>query len=152
MSIPTTYAGSEMTPIWGTTDSGVKTTGRSRRVLPSLVIYDPDLTIGLPKRVTVNSAFNALAHCVEALWLPDTSPITAEAAVAAIRAITESLDDVVGRPDDVEARARLLYGAHRAGSVLASGGNRPAAPDRPRAGRDVRSRPRRACTPCSPRP
>ena len=66
-----------MTPIWGTTEDGTKQTGRSLRVLPSVVIYDPELTIGLPKAVTVNSAFNELAHCVEALWLPETSPMTA---------------------------------------------------------------------------
>jgi maleylacetate reductase len=122
VAIPTTYAGSEMTPIWGTTDNGVKQTGRSLRVLPRVVVYDPELTVGLPKSVTVNSAFNALAHCVEALWLPDTSPIAAEAAISAIRGITESLDDVVERLDDVDARARLLYGAHRAGSVLTAAG------------------------------
>jgi maleylacetate reductase len=122
LAIPTTYAGSEMTSIWGTTDDGIKRTGRSPRVLPSTVIYDPELTVGLPRGVTVNSAFNALAHCVEALWLPDTSPIAIEAATSAIRAIVESVEDVAGRLDDIEARGRLLYGAHRAGSVLASAG------------------------------
>lgn len=122
LAMPTTYAGSEMTPIWGTTDDGIKRTGRSLRVLPSTVVYDPELTVGLPRDVTVNSAFNALAHCVEALWLTDTSPIVAEAAIGAIRAIVGSVEVVADQPDDVDARARLLYGAHRAGSVLASAG------------------------------
>jgi len=122
LAIPTTYAGSEMTPIWGTTEDGVKRTGRSVRVLPATVIYDPELTLGLPPSVTVNSAFNALAHCLEALWLPDTSPITVGASVEAITSIVSAVSDVSRRPDDVEARARLLYGAHRAGSVLASAG------------------------------
>ena len=122
LALPTTYAGSEMTPIWGTTEDGVKRTGRSLRVLPSTVIYDPELTVGLPRDVTVNSAFNALAHCVEALWLPDTSPITTEASISAIRTIVESLDDVAAQLDDVAARGRLLYGAHRAGAVLATAG------------------------------
>ncbi len=122
LAIPTTYAGSEMTPIWGTTQDGVKRTGRSLKVLPSTVIYDPELTVGLPRAVTVTSAFNALAHCVESLWLPDTSPITADAAIDAIRSITTAVRDVVDQLDDVEARARLLYGAHRAGSVLATAG------------------------------
>jgi maleylacetate reductase len=122
LAIPTTYAGSEMTPIWGTTDHGVKRTGRSMRVLPSTVIYDPELTLSLPRSVTVNSTFNALAHCVEALWLPDTSPITADASVGAIRSMVSAVRDVVDRLDDVGARARLLYGAHRAGSVLAAAG------------------------------
>jgi maleylacetate reductase len=120
--MPTTYAGSEMTPIWGTTDNGIKRTGRSPRVLPSTVIYDPELTVGLPRGVTVNSAFNALAHCVETLWLPDTSPITIEAATSAIGSIIESVAVVAGQLDDIEARARLLYGAHRAGAVLAAAG------------------------------
>lgn len=122
LALPTTYAGSEMTPIWGSTEDGNKRTGRSPRVLPATVIYDPELTVGLPRDVTVNSAFNALAHCVESLWVPDTSPITIEAAVSAIGAIVESVETAADQPDDVEARARLLYGAHRAGAVLASAG------------------------------
>lgn len=122
LAIPTTYSGSEMTPIWGTTEGGIKETGRSPRVLPATVIYDPELTVGLPRAVTVNSAFNALAHCVEALWLPSTSPMAMEAAISAIRAIVGSVEAAAGQPDDIEARARLLYGAHRAGSVLATAG------------------------------
>lgn len=122
LALPTTYAGSEMTPIWGTTEDGIKQTGRSLRVLPSTVIYDPELTVGLPRGVTVTSAFNALAHCFETLWLPDTSPIAIETAISAIQAIVESVEAVASQLDDVKARARLLYGAHRAGSVLASAG------------------------------
>ena len=120
LAIPTTYAGSEMTPIWGTTDDGVKQTGRSPRVLPRTVIYDPGLTTGLPLGVTVNSAFNALAHCLEALWLPGTSPIAVETAVSAVAAIIGSVEAVASQLDDIIARSQLLYGAHRAGSVLAS--------------------------------
>ncbi len=122
VAIPTTYAGSEMTPIWGSTTNGVKRTGRSLRVLPATVIYDPELTVGLPKAVSVNGAFNTLAHCVEALWLPHTSPMTLEVASVTIAALTAGIDDVVAQPDDVDARARLLYAAHRAGSVLATAG------------------------------
>jgi maleylacetate reductase len=123
VTIPTTYAGSEMTPIWGTTHGGTKRTGRSLRVLPTTVVYDPELTVDLPKSVTVNSAFNALAHCVESVWLPTTSPITVEAAVSAIRSIVDGVTDVSSDLSDVDARARLLYGAHRAGTVLASAGS-----------------------------
>lgn len=122
LAIPTTYSGSEMTPIWGMTEDGVKRTGRSLRVLPATVVYDPELTLGLPPAVTVNSAFNALAHCLEAMWLPDSSPITVAASVDAVRTIVAAVGEVVAQPDDVEARARLLYGAHRAGSVLAAAG------------------------------
>lgn len=122
VAVPTTYAGSEMTTIWGTTTDGRKQTGRSIRVLPSTVVYDPELTVGLPRPVTVNSAFNALAHCVEALWLPGTSPITAEASVSAIRTIVDSVGDVASDLADLDGRARLLYGAHRAGTVVAAAG------------------------------
>ena len=122
VAIPTTYAGSEMTPIWGMTEAGVKTTGRALRVLPVTVLYDPELTIGLPRSVTVNSTFNAIAHCVEALWLPNTSPITQETAIAAVRVLTSAVDEVAEVLDDIDARTRLLYGAHRAGSVLAAAG------------------------------
>lgn len=122
LAVPTTYAGSEMTPIWGTTDEGVKRTGRSRAAQPSVVIYDPELTLDLPRAVTVNSAFNALAHCIEALWLPGTSPAVAGTAVGAIRTIIASLPEVCRRPGDLEVRSRLLHGAHRAGSVLATAG------------------------------
>lgn len=122
LALPTTYAGSEMTPIWGTSDDGSKRTGRSLRVLPSTVVYDPELTVGLPREVTVNSAFNALAHCAEAMWLPDTTPIAIEAAIAAIKTIVNSVEVVADQLDDIEARSRLLYGAHRAGSVLATAG------------------------------
>jgi maleylacetate reductase len=122
VALPTTYSGSEMTPIWGTTHDGAKRTGRSLRVLPTTVVYDPELTVGLPRQVTVDSAFNAIAHCAEALWLPHTSPITTEAAISAIRSIVAGVVDVVSEPSSVEARATLLYGAHRAGSVVAVAG------------------------------
>ncbi len=122
LAIPTTYAGSEMTPIWGTSENGEKRTGRSLRVLPATVIYDPELTLGLPRSVTINSAFNALAHCVEAMWLPHTSPIAVEASIAAIDAIVDSVQVVADQLQDLDARSRLLYGAHRAGTVLAATG------------------------------
>src|SRR3954470_15263432 len=64
LAIPTTYAGSEMTPIWGLTEGGVKKTGRDLRVLPKTVIYDPDLTLALPPAMSVTSGINAMAHCV----------------------------------------------------------------------------------------
>src|SRR5205823_6564051 len=71
VAIPTTYAGSEMTPIWGLTEGGVKRTGRDRRVLPKTVIYDPALTVSLPPSISGPSGMNAIAHCVEALYAPD---------------------------------------------------------------------------------
>ncbi|WP_419788644.1 iron-containing alcohol dehydrogenase, partial [Pseudomonas aeruginosa] len=70
VAVPTTYAGSEMTPIYGLTGGRHKQTGKDLGVLPKVVIYDPELTLGLPTGVTGPSAFNALAHCVEALYAP----------------------------------------------------------------------------------
>ena len=76
VAIPTTYAGSEMTPIWGLTENGIKKTGRDPRVLPTSVVYDPDLTMSLPAFISGPSGVNAIAHCVEALYAPDANPIT----------------------------------------------------------------------------
>lgn len=122
IAIPTTYAGSEMTPIWGLTEGGIKKTGRDRRVLPKTVIYDPDLTMSLPPFVSGPSGINAIAHCVEALYAPDANPITSLIAEEGIRAISSSLRTVVYEPDNQTARADALYGAYLAGSALAAVG------------------------------
>src|SRR6202521_3236756 len=61
LAVPTTYAGSEMTPIWGLTEGGVKKTGRDPRVLPKTVLYDPALTLSIPPQLTATSAMNAVA-------------------------------------------------------------------------------------------
>jgi alcohol dehydrogenase class IV len=118
VAVPTTYAGSEMTPIWGLTEAGLKRTGRDPRVLPRSVIYDPELTLSLPPRVAAPSGINALAHCVEALYAPDASPIVALIAEEGIRALAGGLPAVIRDPDDIGARARALYGAWLAGSSL----------------------------------
>ncbi|MEP7351909.1 MAG: maleylacetate reductase [Acidobacteriota bacterium] len=122
LAIPTTYAGSEMTPIWGLTEAGMKKTGRDLRVLPRTVIYDPDLTLTLPPAMSVTSGINAMAHCVEALYAPDANPITSLMAEDAIRAISTSLPKIVQNPSDPEARAQALYGAWLGGSVLGTVG------------------------------
>jgi maleylacetate reductase len=75
IAVPTTYAGSEMTPIWGLTQDGRKRTGRDPAVLPRSVVYDPELTLTLPVPLSVTSGFNAVAHAVEGLYAPDASPI-----------------------------------------------------------------------------
>jgi alcohol dehydrogenase class IV len=75
VAVPTTYAGSEMTPIYGLTEGGLKRTGRDRKVLPKTVVYDPTLTVTLPSRMSGPSGMNAIAHCVEALYAPDANPI-----------------------------------------------------------------------------
>jgi maleylacetate reductase len=120
LAIPTTYAGSEMTPIYGITENGVKKTGRYRRVLPRTVIYDPTLTVSLPPKVSGPSGINAMAHCVEGLYAFDGNPITALMAVEGIRALARSLPQVVQEPGNLEARSEALYGAWLAGVVLGS--------------------------------
>lgn len=121
LAVPTTYAGSEMTPIYGITGEH-KRTGRDLRVLPKVVVYDPALTVGLPPQVTGPSGFNALAHCIEALYAPGTSPVIALLAEEGIRALGRSLPAAVERPDDLDARSDVLYGAYLAGAALAVAG------------------------------
>lgn len=118
VAIPTTYAGSEMTPIWGKTEGGVKQTGRDPRVLPSTVIYDPELLVTLPDFVTGPSGMNAIAHCVEALYAQDSNPITSLLAEEGIRAFARSLATATREPDNLQARADTLYGAWLAGAAL----------------------------------
>ncbi len=118
LAVPTTYAGSEMTPIWGLTDDGVKRTGRDRAVLPRSVVYDPDLTHTLPVGLSVTSGLNALAHAVEALYAPDASPMTSLMAREGARAVLAALPDIVADPHDGGARSQALYGAWLCGAVL----------------------------------
>jgi maleylacetate reductase len=122
VAVPTTYAGSEMTPIWGLTEDGVKKTGRDVRVLPKTVIYDPDLTLGLPVPMSVTSGINAMAHCVEGLYSKDANPIVSLMAEDAIRAMAGALPVIVKDPENADARARALYGAWLGGSVLGAVG------------------------------
>jgi maleylacetate reductase len=118
VAVPTTYAGSEMTPIWGRTSAGLKQTGRDLRVLPRSVIYDPDLTLTLPARISGVSGMNAIAHAAEALYAPDATPIVTLMAIEGIRALAEALPAVVAEPKDPEARTRALYGAWLCGACL----------------------------------
>ena len=118
VAVPTTYAGSEMTPIYGLTQDGIKKTGRDHRVLPKTVIYDPALTLTLPPKIAGPSGMNAIAHCVEGLYAMDGNPIVSMYAAEGIRALARSLPRVVEAPGDLEARADALYGAWLAGMVL----------------------------------
>jgi alcohol dehydrogenase class IV len=118
IAVPTTYSGSEMTPVYGVTEGGQKRTGRDRKVMPRIVIYDPTLTLDLPAEVAGPSGMNALAHCVEALYAADANPITALLAAEGIRALARALPQVVSEPADLEARSEALYGAWLAGTSL----------------------------------
>jgi alcohol dehydrogenase class IV len=122
VAVPTTYSGSEMTPVLGITEGGVKRTRKDLRMLPKTVIYDPELTFGLPPAVSGPSGMNAIAHCVEALYASDGNPITSLIAEDGIRALAGSLPVVVREPEHPEARAEALYGAFLAGTALAAVG------------------------------
>ncbi|MGV9296643.1 maleylacetate reductase [Amycolatopsis sp. NPDC003676] len=116
LAVPTTYAGSEVTPVWGLTESGRKTTGVDPRVLPRTVVYDPDLTRTLPVELAVASGLNAMAHCVEALWAPRRNPVSSAIAEDGIRHLARGLTNPA-------AREELLLGAYLAGSAFAVAGS-----------------------------
>lgn len=118
LAIPTTYAGSEMTPIYGLTEGGVKRTGRDARVLPRTVIYDPELTLSLPVGLSITSAMNAIAHAAEGLYAVDGNPIMSLMAEEGIRALGEAIPALHANGRDVEARSQALYGAWLCGTVL----------------------------------
>lgn len=118
VAVPTTYAGSEMTPIHGITDGGIKRTGRDARVLPRTVIYDPELSRDLPVGISVTSGMNAMAHAVEALYAPDSTPMTDLMAEEGIRALAQALPVLRRLPRDETARSDALYGAWLCGAVL----------------------------------
>jgi maleylacetate reductase len=122
IAVPTTYAGSEMTPIFGLTEGRLKRTGRDARVLPRTVLYDPSLTLSLPPDISAASGINAMAHAVEALYAEDANPITSLMAEESIRALGESLPTIVRAPGDVPMRSRALYGAWLAGTCLGAVG------------------------------
>lgn len=117
LAVPTTYSGSEVTPIWGVTEGGRKVTRTDPAVLPRTVVYDPELTVTLPRGLAVASAFNALAHCVEAFWAPQRNPVCSAAAEDGVRALAAGLR----APPGVAAAADLLRGAYLAGTALAAG-------------------------------
>ncbi len=118
IAVPTTYSGSEMTPIYGVTEGGLKRTARDAKAQPRVVIYDPNLTVGLPAQVSGPSGMNAIAHCVEALYAENANPITSLMAAEGLRALARTLPIVVREPENIEARGDALYGAWLAGAAL----------------------------------
>ncbi|OGB03066.1 MAG: maleylacetate reductase [Burkholderiales bacterium RIFCSPHIGHO2_12_FULL_61_11] len=122
LAIPTTYAGSEMTPIYGITEAGMKKTGKDPRVLPRTVIYDPELTFSLPVAMSVTSGINAIAHAAEGLYASDSNPIMDLMAEEGIAALGRALPAIKKRADDVDARSDALYGAWLCGTVLGNVG------------------------------
>jgi alcohol dehydrogenase class IV/protocatechuate 3,4-dioxygenase beta subunit len=122
IAVPTTYAGSEVTPVLGETADGVKTTRSSPAILPATVVYDVELTLTLPVDLSVTSGVNALAHAVEALYSTSANPVTDSLAVEAISRMATALPRLAAEPADLDARADALHAAWLAGVCLGSVG------------------------------
>ncbi len=120
--IPTTYAGSEATPILGQTENGVKTTLTDAKVLPKVILYDPELVVTLPPTMTVTSGLNAMAHAAEALYARDRTEATTELAKDGLRAFIKALPLVLADPQDISAREVTQRGAYACGAVLGAVG------------------------------
>ncbi|GHH71814.1 maleylacetate reductase [Streptomyces sulfonofaciens] len=123
VAVPTTYAGSEATAVWGTTDGSRKTTGSDPRVLPRAVVYDAELTLSLPVGMSVASGLNAVAHCVDSMWSPGSDPIDRTLAAEGIRALAEGLPLVTAGPADLRGRELALYGAYVSAVAFSSAGS-----------------------------
>ncbi len=123
VAVPTTYAGSEATDVWGLTEDGRKTTGVDPVVLPRAIVYDATLMLGLPVSTSVASGLNALAHCVDAMWGPRADPIDRSLALEGIRALRDGLPRVVEEPMGPSGREQTLYGAYLAAVAFASAGS-----------------------------
>ncbi|MDN5935158.1 MAG: maleylacetate reductase, partial [Nitrosospira sp.] len=122
LSIPTTYAGSEMTSIYGITEKGTKRTGKDPRILPRTVIYDPQLTVDLPLGVSVTSGMNAIAHAAEGLYAQNRNPLMELAAQEGIAAVSRAIPRLSRDCHDLTARTNALYGAWLCGTVLGNTG------------------------------
>ncbi|MET0932018.1 MAG: maleylacetate reductase [Aeromicrobium sp.] len=123
IAVPTTYAGSEATNVWGLTESARKTTGVDARVLPRTVIYDASLMLSLPLGMSIASGLNALAHCVDSLWAPRADPINSALATEGIRALNVGLPQIAEEPTGIDGRERALYGAYLSAVAFASAGS-----------------------------
>ncbi|GAA5110539.1 maleylacetate reductase [Haloechinothrix salitolerans] len=123
IAVPTTYAGSEATNVWGLTEAARKTTGVDTRVLPTTVIYDAELLVTLPAELSVASGLNALAHSIDSMWAPRTDPINQAFAVEAIRALKGGLQVIKADPRDSRGHERCLYGAYLSAVAFTSAGS-----------------------------
>lgn len=121
VAVPTTYAGSEVTPVYGVTGEH-KRTGRDARAMPTLVVYDARLTTAMPAHVTATSGLNAVAHCVEAMYAPGANPVTSLIAEEGVKVLADALPRLIETSDDLAARDDALYGAYLAGSAMSAAG------------------------------
>jgi maleylacetate reductase len=122
VAVPTTYAGSEATDVWGLTDGGRKMTGMDPAVLPVSVVYDAQLTLSLPRERSVTSGLNALAHCVDSLWAPRGDPVNLAMAVESARVLNSSLRAIAEDPQDLAGREQAQYACYLAAVAFASAG------------------------------
>ncbi|MEU8177694.1 maleylacetate reductase [Microbispora hainanensis] len=123
VAVPTTYAGSEATDVWGVTEGGTKTTGVDDKVLPRSIVYDAELLTSLPADMSVASGLNALAHCVDSMWGPRADPIDRALAGEGIRALAAGLPVVAADGGAIEGIEQTLYGAYLAAVAFASAGS-----------------------------
>jgi maleylacetate reductase len=123
VAVPTTYAGSEATNVWGLTDGSGKRTGTDDRVLPETVVYDPALTLSMPADLAAASGLNAVAHCVDSFWGPNTDPIDTALAGEGLRALSAGLHALTVDAGDLSGRGRTQYGCYLAAVAFASAGS-----------------------------
>ncbi|GAA4288843.1 maleylacetate reductase [Georgenia daeguensis] len=123
LAVPTTYAGSEATPVWGLTEGGRKVNGADPVVLPRAVVYDPQLTVTLPEAMTVASGLNAVAHCVDSLWAPQANAVSTALAVEGLRSLAQALPTLVSDGGDLTARRQALEGTYLAAVAFAAAGS-----------------------------
>ncbi|MEU7888710.1 maleylacetate reductase [Microbispora bryophytorum] len=123
IAVPTTYAGSEATNVWGLTEGGTKTTGVDDKVLPRSIVYDAGLLTLLPADMSVASGLNALAHCVDSMWGPRADPVDRALAGEGIRALAAGLPVVTADGGAIEGIEQTLYGAYLAAVAFASAGS-----------------------------
>lgn len=118
VAVPTTYAGSEMTNIFGISSDGVKTVGRDLSVLPSCVIYDPSMTVSMPLHLAATSSMNAMAHLIEALYAHDTNPLTYQFSLTGIKSLTRGMEILIREQSLENANDALQFGSFLAGKAL----------------------------------
>jgi maleylacetate reductase len=123
VAVPTTYAGSEATDVWGVTENARKTTGNDPAVLPVAVVYDAELTAGLDADTAIASGLNAIAHCVDGFWAPRADPINAALGGEGLRALADGVQAIATETDPSDGRAMTQFGAYLAGVAFSSAGS-----------------------------
>lgn len=123
VAVPTTFAGSESTNVWGLTENDRKTTGIDDRVLPSAVVYDAQLVCEMPPRMAIASGLNGMAHCIDGFWAPRADPINAAIGAEALRALIRGLSAIDRDREDCSGWEHAQYGAYLAGVAFASAGS-----------------------------